>query len=166
MFAMFGRRAMFGLAALALGGCGFEPLHARGSADAAAGELAAIRVEPIAERSGQLLRGNLIDRFGTGGERRYVLRVRLVEPRQALALRRDDTITRSSYTVTANFELFAAGGGRIHSGFSTLTTDYEITNSEFATVASRDSARARTLEAVSDDIRQQLAVYFADRRPR
>jgi LPS-assembly lipoprotein len=163
---MFWRRSIIALGALALGACGFEPLHATRATGGAAAELASIRVEPIAERSGQILRGNLIDRFGIGRDQRYVLRVRLVEPRQALALRRDDVITRSSYTVTANYELFAVGAGRIHSGFSTLATDYEITNSEFATVASRDSARTRTLDALSDDIRQQLAIFFADRRPR
>ena len=163
---MLGRRTIIACAALVLGGCGFEPLYAARTTANATAELASIRVEPIAERSGQLLRGNLIDRFGTSRDQRYVLRIRLVEPRQALALRRDDVITRSSYSVTANYELFAVGGGRIHSGFSTLSTDYEITNSEFASIASRDSARVRTLESLSDDIRQQLAVFFADRQAR
>lgn len=49
------------------------------------------------------------------------------------------------------------------SGTSSFTTDYEITNSEYATLASIQSARERVLELVSDDIRSQLAVFLRAR---
>ena len=39
-------------------------------------------------------------------------------------------------------------------------SDYEITNSEFATLANRQNARDRLLQRTSDEIRLQLAIYF------
>jgi LPS-assembly lipoprotein len=128
--------------------------------------MAAIRIDPIADRSGQILRNYLLDRItpqGTPSRAEYVLRVRLQEPRQTLALRRDDVISRVGFSATATFELADASGRRVFNGVSSYTTDYEVTNSEFATLASAQNARDRLLELVGDDIHNQLAVYFTRR---
>lgn len=151
------------VAALLLSACGFEPLlgqfpHSRGQAN-----LAEIRVETIPDRSGQLLRNRLVDAFGSKAPARYTLTIQLREPRQTLAVRRDDIISRSGYTATASFSLAEVGGKSIFAGTATYTTDYELANSEFATLASRDDARDRTLELVSADIRTQIAVFFRNR---
>jgi LPS-assembly lipoprotein len=150
-------------AALALGACGFEPLHRTTARGSAADSLAAIRIDPIADRSGQILRNYLLDRLsprGTLARPEYVLRVQLQEPRQTLALRRDDVISRVGYSAAANFHLADAAGRRIFTGTSSFTTDYEVTNSEFATLISAQNARDRVLELVGDDIRNQLAVFL------
>jgi LPS-assembly lipoprotein len=152
------------VSAAALAGCGFEPMHAQRPGGAAA--LPAIRIEPIADRSGQILRNNLLDRLsprGAPASAAYQLRVRLQEPRQTLALRRDDVISRVGYSATAHFELVEASGRRVLTGTSTYTTDYEVTNSEFATLTSAQNARDRVLELVGDDIRNQLAAHFSGR---
>ncbi len=148
---------------LLLSACGFEPLlgqfpHSRGQAN-----LTEIRVETIPDRSGQLLRNRLVDAFGSKTPSRYTLNVQLREPRQILAVRRDDVISRSGYTATATFSLAEVGGKAIFGGTASYTTDYEIANSEYATLASRDDARERTLELVSADIRAQIAVFFRNR---
>ncbi|MFM8988614.1 MAG: hypothetical protein ACKOUS_02890, partial [Alphaproteobacteria bacterium] len=44
-----------------LAGCGFSPLYGRSEGGAVAEELAKIRVLPIANRSGQVLRNHLLD---------------------------------------------------------------------------------------------------------
>lgn len=145
-------------------GCGFEPLHAQRGAVAA---LPPIRIEPIPERSGQILRNYLLDRVaprGEGGAQAYTLSIRLFEPRQVLALRRDDVISRMGYSAVVSYELRDAAGKRVSAGNSTFSTDYEITNSEFATLAAQQSARERVLELVAEDIRNQIAVEF--RMPR
>lgn len=144
-------------------GCGFEPLHAQ-RGDVAA--LPPIRIEPIPERSGQILRNYLLDRVAPrgAGSQTYTLAVRLFEPRQVLALRRDDVISRMGYSAVAYYELRDAAGKRVSAGNSTFSTDYEITNSEFATLAAQQNARERVLELVADDIRNQIAVEF--RMPR
>lgn len=159
------RRAFFVvLSCAALGACGFEPLHAaRGGG---AGNLAAIRIDPIPERSGQILRNHLLDRLTPRGQPRnaeYTLRIRLQEPRQTLALRRDDVISRAGYSATATFELVDSVGRRVAGGTASYSTDYEVTNSEFATLMSLQSAHERVLELVSDDIRSQLAAHFRKR---
>lgn len=128
--------------------------------------MAAIRIDPIADRSGQILRNYLLDRLtprGAPARPDYVLRVRLQEPRQTLALRRDDVISRVGYSATATFELAEASGRRVFTGTSSYTTDYEVTNSEFATLVSAQNARDRVLELVGDDIRNQLAAFLTRR---
>ncbi len=161
---MFFRRSIPGLLiALTLAACGFEPLHATRPDSDMSAELASIRIAPIADRSGQILRNYLLDRLTPRGQSqasRYTLSIRLVEPRQTLALRRDDVISRAGYSATASFELVDASGRRVSSGFSSFSTDYEITSSEYATLVSQQSARDRVLELVGDDIRGQLAAYF------
>jgi len=153
-------------AASLLAGCGFEPLHGQRGAAAA---LPPIRIEPIPERSGQILRNYLLDRVasrGEGGAQAYTLAVRLFEPRQVLALRRDDVISRMGYSAVASYELRDVAGKRVAVGNATYSTDYEITNSEFATLAAQQNARERVLELVADDIRNQIVVELrAPRRP-
>lgn len=144
--------------AAALAGCGFEPLHAQRGAVAA---LPPIQIVPIPERSGQILRNYLLDRMaprGESGSQAYTLVIRLSEPRQILALRRDDVISRLGYGAVATYELIDAAGKRVVSGSSSYSTDYEITNSEFATLAAQQNARERVLELVADDIRNQIAI--------
>ena len=153
----------FGLAA-----CGFEPLLGRAgdSADAIE-QLSSIRIEPIPDRSGQVLRNALLDRLTPQGQTagaRYVLRIRLSEPRQTILLRRDDIISRSSYSAQASYELRDAQGQRLLTGSSSFTTDYEITDSEFATRTSLENARDRVMELVASDIRNQLALGLRQRQ--
>jgi LPS-assembly lipoprotein len=164
----FERRAFLTVFAAAplLAACGFEPLHAQRGAVAA---LPPIRVEPIPERQGQILRNYLLDRLaprGEAGAQGYALSIKLFEPRQVLALRRDDVISRMSYSAVASYELVDAAGKRVVTGSSSYSTDYEITNSEFATLAALQNARERVLELVADDIRNQIAVQLrAQDRP-
>lgn len=160
------RRVLLGLFAATplLAACGFEPLHAQRGPIAA---IPPIRVEPIPDRAGQILRNYLLDRVaprGEGGAQSYTLAIRLFEPRQVLALRRDDVISRMGYSAVASYELLDAAGKRVIAGSSSYSTDYEITNSEFATLAAQQNARERVLELVADDIRNQIAVEF--RAPR
>ncbi len=152
-------------AALVLAGCGFQPLLGRQSPDnAVVDELAAIRIASIPDRAGQLLRNELLDSLtprGTAVPARYTLVVRLQEPRQTIALRRDDIISRSSYSAVASFELTDRDGRKIAAGNSSYSTDYEITVSEYATRMSLEDARARVLGIVAADIRNQLALSLS-----
>jgi len=145
-----------------LAGCGFQPLLGRQTGASVTDNLAAIRVAPIPDRSGQLLRNALLDSLTPRGAAavaaQYTLSIRLQEPRQTIALRRDDVISRSSYAAVATFDLVDRQGRKIATGTSTFTTDYEITVSEYATRASLEDARSRVLVLIADDIRNQLAL--------
>lgn len=143
-------------------GCGFQPLMGGGNVEVR-DKLESIRVEVIADRSGQILRNYLLDDLtprGVRGSGSYRLQVRLFEPRREVAIRRDDTASRLGYTASVHFELQDSTGRRIFSGSSQSETTFEVTNSEFATLSGLTSARDRALQVVSADIRQQLADFF------
>jgi len=162
------RFVLAGLGCAFLGACGFEPLLAQREADEAIlDELASISVSPIVERAGQILRNELLDQLtpkGVPQRKRYTLSVTIQEPRQTLLLRRDDVISRSSYTAQAAFTLFDAAGTRVTNGSSSFTTDFEIAASEYATRTSIDSARARIMALIATDISNKLAQHFRGQR--
>jgi hypothetical protein len=108
----------------------------------------------------------LLDRLTPQGQvpkPRYVLRIRLQEPRQTILLRRDDIISRSSYAAQATYELLDGQGQRVLSGNSSFASDYENATSECATRPSLENARDRVMELVADDIRIQLALGLRQR---
>ncbi|WP_135467838.1 LPS assembly lipoprotein LptE [Crenalkalicoccus roseus] len=107
------RRALLGAAGLlALGGCGFRPLYGpaaapEGPAELRA-ELAAVRVAPIGDRFGQLLRRDLQRRFegsAPGTQARYLLTVGVGFDTEILGYRRDGTISRVRSIAIGNWTL-------------------------------------------------------------
>jgi LPS-assembly lipoprotein len=154
------------LAALAAG-CGFRPLYATGGEGepATASQLADVEVGIIPDRDGQVLRNFLIERINPDGRNtagRYQLAVAIVERQQELGIEKDSTARRANMIVVANFELRQAGADlpltrqRVAS-----ITSFNILDDQFATLSAEQDARRRALRQVSDDIRTQLALYFA-----
>src|SRR5262245_21117709 len=159
--------ALAGVALLGAAGCGFEPLYARHANGSVVDDLAMIRIDLIPDRSGQILRNYLLDDLnprGQAAQATYYLSVRVNEPRQEVGLQRNDTVTRYSYGVSAAFNLRDGRGGSLLNGTSNSGTSFEISDSEFATLANQASARDRLMQQISGDIREQLAVYFNARR--
>jgi len=152
---------------IVLSGCGFQPLYGtRDDGTRVADELAAVRVALIADRSGQILRNYLLDGLTPQGQPsapRYVLSVQLEEPSRELTLRRDDTPTRIGFAIVARYQLRDGAGRLLLNSATVFDSDYEITNSEFATLSSRLDARDRLLQQMSEEIRLHLAAYFRDR---
>src|SRR6185369_13685828 len=163
-------------------GCGFEPLMGKRDNLQVREEFAQIRVEMIAERSGQILRNYLLDDLtprGVQGRERYSLRVLISEPRREVAIARDNTASAAAYAATATFSLTDRSARRDpssaadqssnprsrqnFSGTSYSQSTYVVTNSEFATLSSFNSARDRVLQEISADIRQQIADFFVQR---
>ncbi len=151
-----------------LSGCGFQPLYGtRDDGTRVSDELAAVRVALIADRSGQILRNYLLDGLTPQGQStapRYLLSIQLEEPSRELTLRRDDTPTRIGYAIVARYQLHDGAGRLLLNSATVFDSDYEITNSEFATLSSRLDARDRLLQQMSEEIRLHLAAYFRDRR--
>ena len=89
----------------------------------------------------------------------------MLEPRpQDLGVARDDSIVRYSYSTVARFKLQDPTGRVVLESQSSSISSYEVTNSEFATVAGRTNARDRVLEEIASDMKAQLAVFFRSRR--
>lgn len=155
-------RTLIGFAFAALvAACGFQPLMSAHDGTVAE-DLARVRIYPIADRSGQILRNRLVDDLGTGRGTAtlYTLDIRLTEPRQEIAVRRDESASRVAYTAAASFILRDSTGNALFGGSSSSSSTFEATSSEFASIAGQMSARDRALQELSADIRQQLAAFF------
>ena len=160
-------RLAAGLAALlapGLAGCGFQPLYAGKPGSGVADDIAAVRIAPIRDRSGQILRNALIERLnprGAPADPRHVLETSLAVTRQKLGIRKDETATRESLRFTAVFRLReSASGAIVHSGRAAAIASYNIVESEYATIASERAARRRGLTLVAERMTARLSAWF------
>jgi len=154
---------------LALAGCGFRPLYGERSATSvSAAELAAIQIETIPNRDGQMLRNNLLDKLqprGPAPKSLYRLAVGLQTTKEGYGIREDDTATRASLTMVANYNLLDLSNGQVLlNASSRSTSSYNILDNEFATVISEDDAVRRTVQDLSEEIRTRLAVFLMSRK--
>jgi LPS-assembly lipoprotein len=168
------RRRLSIVLLVGLAACGFQPLYGQRGATGGSmpDELAAIRVVPIADRTGQLLYNNLRDRLNPHGkpvDPRYLLDIALREEREELALRGDETATRANLRLMADYVLRRAVSegepGKddiVTKGQSRITTSYDILDSQYATIISIEDARARATRVLSDDIQARLAVALSE----
>jgi len=162
---MWWSRALFAVAVAALlAACGFQPLYGGGKSGPAAAELASIGVEPIADRSGQVLRNHLFDRltpYGRPARPAYVLRVELTDSLAGVAVRKSEFPTRTTMRMTASYRLADAETGRIvFSASSAIEGGYNILDSEFATLSAEQNVRERVLRELALDIEGRLAAFF------
>jgi LPS-assembly lipoprotein len=156
--------------AFALSGCGFQPLYgpqADGKAGPAVEGLSGTSVALIPERSGQLLRQALQDRFernGAGGARRYELVVfSYGVSSEQLSFQQNSDATRTRLTARATWSLVTLDAQRrtVTSGNARLVDGYNnLENQFFFTDLAGDAAQRRLAQAIADQITLQLATYF------
>ncbi len=158
------RGAAAALALLLLAGCGFRPLYAEREAGSNVDLLAATKIELIADRVGQELHNDLLNRInplGRPSDPRYRLEVELSESIEKLALRKDESATRANLRLYAAYKLFDVETGKpIFSGNSRSTSSYNILQSTFATRAAEAAARRRAIRLIGDDIHLRLGLFF------
>lgn len=152
--------ACFGLAA-----CGFEPLYGEQETGPSAEDvLGYVRVAPIADRVGQLVRIELENRMFTTDTPRpvYTLKVELTESKKNLAVRRDASATRANLTLSASFELNRiVDNVRVMGGGVRSVSGYDILTSDFATFAAETDARKRAARDIADGIVERLAIFLS-----
>ncbi len=155
--------------AAALGGCGFQPVYApRGGAVTSRAQdgLAAISVDIIPERAGQLLRQALqerFERFGSGVERRYSLRASFGVNEDAIGVQQDSTVTRIRAIGYAQYTLFSLDAVRrtLTSGSARAVDGYDVINQQFFAADLQNEQIVRRLaEITADQVTLQLANYF------
>ena len=155
-----------GFIALALGGCGFQPLYgSKGKAGSdAVAHLASVSIGPIADRVGQQLRNALQDKLTPRGKPRkplYRLDITLEETRSDLVILQDATSTFAKLRMGARYVLNDIATGRpLTRGKSESTTIFNIVESEFANRNAQSDARARAVSQISDDIGLRLGLFF------
>ncbi len=154
--------------ALALSGCGFQPLYGEAiTGSVVSEELQSVKVETVNSRTGVIMRNLLLDRLtpdGAPGSTRYRLYVRLLERQVGSGVRVDASITRFNYRLIARYQLIEQSSGKVlHSDSNESVVAYDVVDSQFATVISREDAQERAAADVSDNIKLSLALYFQRR---
>lgn len=158
-----------------LTGCGFRPVYgtgANGRSDAAMTGLSQVNVQPIPERSGQLLRNALQQRLeGTGGgaTKLFDLVISYSVSQEGAAIDRGDSIaTRTRVVGMATWSLVAqdaerhtvtSGRARSSDGFNPIDLQYFYSDLQV------EQTQRRVAEAVADQMALQLATYFNSHPP-
>ena len=154
--------------------CGFEPLYVErtgdkgwyfdGSFDSSISqEMAKVKVMPIKDRFGQLMRNDLIDLLSPKGQPqkpKYRLFVTLKSKTETnQALRSDITATRKmvkykvSYYMTENEERVMKGDSVAYSGYDILTNPY-------STTIAKKKGDEDAAKIIANDISLRLGAYF------
>jgi LPS-assembly lipoprotein len=167
------RRRLLALATGAsLSGCGFQPVYmptASGNAGVAQRELAAIKVNLIPDRPGQLLRQALQDRLersASGVAHHYDLAVGFGITGEGIAIQPDSVATRIRSIGSANWTLIAQDPGRtqLSSGSAKAVDGFNLFDSQyFAADMENEVVTRRLADALADQIVLQLAAYFRKR---
>ena len=147
---------------LLLSNCGYSPIYSNSNLKNK--ELQTISVKNIKDRSGQILKANLIDQLNPTGKKsliKYSLEVFLFEGKETIGYRRDMSATRSNLILNVEYDLKEIKGGTSILKNSTLvTSSYDIVESLYATIMAEKDARNKGLKIVSDNIVNDLAIFF------
>lgn len=150
--------------ALAAGACGFSPLYGEADARVSREELAAVRVAPLKDRSGQLLHRELTKGLNPSGLRpspRWNLEIDLKQTVRQLGIRKDETATRANLLLDARFVLRELATGRVAlKGRAVSTNSFNILESRFATIASESDALERAAHTLGDNIGKRVAIFL------
>ena len=152
-------------AAMALGGCGIQPLYGTLNGQLAS-ELQAIAVEPIPDRLGHYLGNELIFALnGTGSEVTPKYRL-LVTVAERVATPIVDTFqsraTAATVFVDAYYRLTPVGGGAaVAVGTATTAATYDRSAQRFANLRAARDAEIRDAKVLADQIRTRIAAALA-----
>jgi LPS-assembly lipoprotein len=157
--------ALLGLA----GGCGFRPLYGKApGGQGTVAELAAVTVNPIPDRLGQMVRNHLRDQLAPRESQtrsRYRLAIVLVSNSEGLAIKRDEEITRSNLRLVARFVLrSSASGETLLEGQTRSVASFNLVRSDFANLIAKRDAESRVARETGDQIATRLAIFFDRRR--
>jgi LPS-assembly lipoprotein len=150
------------LLALALAGCGLQPMYAGGGSGEVARDIGAVAVAPIAGKAGYLVRNALVDRLGAAGQQvpRYRLDVRLDEKLNGLIVRSDNAVSRERSVMRARYQLVdLASGAILLDATADADAGIDIVGSEYAVIAAEQTAQ----ENLARDIANQIVVRTATR---
>ena len=147
-------------------GCGFQPLYSHGDGNSShvLDQLSGIQVNPIENRTGQILRNFLQDKLtplGVPSSPTHKLIISLKETRSDMAILRDSTSTFAKVKMDAKYQLINIETKNVlDSGTVSSTTVFNIVSSEYANLSAQKDARRRTVRIISDLVKERLALFF------
>ena len=150
------------LVSLTLSACGLKPLYSGGSTGAVASTLGTVMVEPIAGTNGWLMRNALNDRLGStqSASAKFRLVVALDDQIEGFGVRADDTVTRERRTLRARYQLISLTTGEtVLDATAGADAGIDVVSSEYATIASENTALENLTQRVADQIVTRLSLY-------
>ncbi|MGK2285391.1 LPS assembly lipoprotein LptE [Pedomonas sp. V897] len=146
---------------LPLAGCGLQPIYAEGREGVAAEQLSLVAVSPIADRSGQMLREELLRQIQPQGTPAYRLDVTLQERIEGFGIRGDESVARERVSLTATYRLVNVETDEIVlEDVARSDAGIDVVRSEYAVVAAERTAFERNTRAIASRIITRLALYF------
>ena len=162
------------LITLVLVSCGFEPLYVEKKSDSMwyygsdfdnsiSQEMAQIKIQPIEDRFGQVMRNELMDLLtpkGTPKEPKYRLYVNLVSKDVSdQALRSDITATRKKVRYRVSYYMME-NNERILKGDSIAYTGYDILANPYSTTMAQKSGDQDAAKIIANDVALRIGAYF------
>lgn len=147
------------IAALALAGCGFQPMYA--PTVAGRPTLGPIIVGEVKGKSGHELTIALdqmlgVERGAAAAPRR--IDIALTEYVAGLGYRLDESASRADLILVANYVVLEPDGREALRGAANAQASYDIPASAYGEAASQNAARARAADALAEKIRADLAL--------
>jgi LPS-assembly lipoprotein len=156
-------RAVAAALLLMLGGCALTPVYEGGGTSAPASLLRGVEVAPIPERTGFLVREELIRQLPPGAEGeapRYRLNVTLDDRIDGFGVRGDNTIIRERRTLRARYALVDLSTDKtLFESVAGVDAGIDVVSSEYAVVAAEVTASERLAEAIANQIVGRLATW-------
>jgi LPS-assembly lipoprotein len=155
------RSLLFSIVLLALTACGFRPLYADGNSGQVSSAMRGIRVAPIPDRVGQLVRDGLERQFTATGAARYQLVVTLEESIEGFGIRQDESTTRERVSTVARYALIdLATNQPVLEELARSDVGVDKVSSEYATIVAERAAAKRNADQLVRQITNRLAQYF------
>ena len=152
------------VAALVLAGCGYRPMYgSSATSPGVAGSLSSISIPEPTDRTGQLIRNELISSMQTGrGEDKYMLNLTTTLADNGVILDKQPSVGRQAILITTTYELIDRSTGKILTKGTTFArVPYDVVRQPFADMQAKKDATERAAREVGADIRTRLAAYFA-----
>jgi LPS-assembly lipoprotein len=128
-------------------------------------DLAAVQVGLIPDRSGQVLRNQLVRLLNPAAgiqPGRYTLSVALKETIDTFAVERSGFATTANIEVVATYTLMDdATGNPVLAGTSRAISGYNLLDNDFSTYVAAGDARTRAVDQIAFEIRNPLAAHFS-----
>ncbi len=156
--------------------CGFEPLYVerksnetwyyKGEFDTSISEeIAQIKIEPIADRLGQLIRNDLLDNLtpkGIPDSPKYRLEVFDIKKEVTEQAMRDDiTATRERVRYTVKYKLLnARNNTELVAGNSIAYLGYDIMANPYSTTFAQKKIEKDAAKIIANDISLRMGAYF------
>nr|WP_157230760.1 LPS assembly lipoprotein LptE [Kiloniella laminariae] len=149
-----------------LSACGFQPVYRKDTTtgESAYQQLHAVRIDPLPDRPGQILHNLLRDRINPLGQPReplYSLKATITETEKNLAVRLDNTASRTNLGIEVQYYLVEITSGKtVLSAKARSTGSYDKLNDPYATLVAEETTRKRVLRQISNDMALQVGAYL------